>query len=191
MPNFIVAFVDDGQAFLQRMADEKPWLFESMRVRERAKLLAEDGPSRVWTRTLIRTRDGMPLSESRDQFSMGSQWNASSRIYLASREDIVHVMVLFDRERVRGKTLFQLADYATMRGLARTKPPSSEVQALDTILALFEPGGAALLGLTDFDRAYLGSVYDGIPNINGLSKVNDVNRRLRQLASEAAVESGE
>ncbi len=31
-------------------------------------------------------------------------------------------MVLFDLEKMKGKTLVQLADYATMRGLARTRP---------------------------------------------------------------------
>ena len=46
--------------------------------------------------------------------------------------------MLFDREGVRGKSIVQLADYATMRGFARTRPAEGDA-ALDTILALFDP----------------------------------------------------
>jgi hypothetical protein len=50
--------------------------------------------------------------------------------------------VLFDRAAVSGKTLVQLADYATMRGIARTRPAESDGQPLDTILTLFDPSHA-------------------------------------------------
>ena len=48
-------------------------------------------------------------------------WMSHSKIYLPVREDITRVVVLFDKEGVKGKTLLQLADYAMMRGLARTR----------------------------------------------------------------------
>lgn len=187
-PNFIVAFVDDGQADLQRIAESSGWLFRDMSLAERRELLEEEGPARVWTITEMRTRDGMPIPRSvslMDPLQVNT-WMAHSKIYLAVREDITRVVVLFDKQGVKGKTLLQLADYAIMRGLARTRPVSDDGQALDTILTLFDPAASPPLQMTEFDRAYLGAVYDGIPNIPGITKVLGVNRQLRLQAEGRA-----
>ena len=56
--------------------------------------------------------------------------------------------------------------------------------ALDTILALFDPNHEPPGGLTDFDQAYLRSVYNGIPNLPGITKINGVGSQLRR-AQEA------
>ena len=103
--------------------------------------------------------------ETGEQFRMGplppeSTGSAShSRIYFPVREDIYSVLILFDREQVKGKSLLQLADYATMRGLAFTRETSGEVPAA-TILGLFDGEGPKPERLTSFDTAYLTSLYD-------------------------------
>ena len=183
-PNFIVAFVEDGQADLQRIADNQYWMFRDMSRADQRDLLEEEGPVRVWTITQIRTRDGIPVPRSDSLFAppQVNTWMAHSKIYLPIREDITRVVVLFDKEGVKGKTLLQLADYSIMRGLARTRPVSESGQAMDTILALFDTAGSPPLQMTEFDRAYLGAVYDGIPNIPGITKVQGVNRQLRRQA---------
>jgi len=185
-PNFIVAFVEDGQADLQQIADNQHWLFRDLSVAERRRLLTEEGPVRVWTTTETRTRDGMPVArrENLTEPPVVSTWMAHSKIYLAIREDIASVVVLFDKRHVGGKTLVQLADYATMRGLARTRPADGEGQTLDTILTLFDQAASPPPQLTEFDQAYLAAVYDGMPNIPGITKVLGVNRQLRLQANE-------
>jgi hypothetical protein len=187
-PNFIVAFVDDGQAALQRIADNFGWAFQDMTLEQRRDLLGEEGAVRVWTTTQMRTRDGIPIPRSVSLFDppQVNTWMAHSKIYLAVRKDITRVVVLFDKAGVKDKTLLQLADYATMRGLARTRPVDGDGRAMDTILALFDPDGSAPSELTDFDWAYLAAVYDGIPNIPGVTKVLGVNRQLRRQAEKAA-----
>lgn len=188
LPNFIVAFVDDGQADLQRIAENAGWLFRDMTLAERQALLKEEGPVRVWASTQMRTRDGIPIPRSDSLLNppVVNTWMAHSKIYLAVREDIGRVVVLFDKDGVKGKTLLQLADYAIMRGLARTRPVSEGGAPMDTILALFDPAGSPPLQMTEFDRAYLGAVYDGIPNIPGITKVLGVNRQLRLQAEGRA-----
>jgi len=39
-------------------------------------------------------------------------------------------------------------------------------------------------GLTDFDQAYLRSVYNGIPNLPAITKINGVNSQLRRAADD-------
>jgi hypothetical protein len=186
VPNLIVAIVDDGKEQIAELHRSQPWLFESLTIPERRALLAEDGPVRVWTTAHTRTRDGMPIPRRGNltdppvvQMAM-----AHSKIYLTIREDITQVVVFLDREAVRGKTVIQLADYATMRSFARTKPVAEDAAALDTILTLFDAGGSPPDGLTDFDQAYLRSVYDWIPNLPAATKLLGVNRQLGKVAQE-------
>jgi hypothetical protein len=185
-PNFVVAFVDDGQATLQHIADERYWLFINMPRHERLALLAEDGPARVWTSTRARTVGGMdlPLRPDGRQVSAMSSGGVA-RAVIPVREDIVGVLILFDRDEVRDKTLIQLADYATMRGLARTRPVDGDGQAMDTILALFDAGNEPPAELTAFDLAYLGVLYDGRTSTVGLARIQGVARELRRQAREA------
>lgn len=184
-PNLIVAFIEDGKAQLAELEREHGHLFSTMPLAERRALLEEDGPVRVWTTAVMRTRDGMPVprAESLHSPPVVSMWMAHSKIYLPVREDIAQVVVLFDREGVRGKTVIQLADYATMRGFAQTRPPRSNAP-LDTILALFDPDSDGPTGLTEFDQAYLRSVYDSIPNLPAASKLLGVNRQLSRMEKE-------
>lgn len=186
-PNLIVAFVDDGKAAIAELARSKSWLFESLTLPERRALLAAEGPVRVWSTTAMKTLTGMPIPrrESLDAPPVVSMNAAHSKIYINVREDITQVLVLFDRDQVYGKTVIQLADYATMRGFARTRPAEAG-SALDTVLALFEPGAEPPPGLTDFDQAYLRSLYEDIPNLRGINKVLGVNSELNQLIREKA-----
>lgn len=191
--NFIVAFVDDGQGTLRQIADRWPWMFIDMPRHERLALLADDGPVHVWTTTASRTSDGMPLPLRED----GRQVQATSsggvaRAVLPVRSDITGVLILFDRTAVRDKTLLQLADYATMRGLARTRPVDADGATLDTILALFDASAEPPAELTEFDGAYLGALYRGKPNLAGLNRLHTVNAELRrQAAAEPADRAAE
>ena len=184
----IIAFVEDGKAEIAGLVERQPWLFETLSASERRKLLAEDGPVRVWTTSQTRTRDGMPIAR-RDNLThppVVRMDMAHSKLYLTIREDITQVVVLFDRAGVRGKSVIQLADYATMRGFARTRPADGAV-ALDTILALFDPEHDPPSQLTDFDRAYLRSVYREIANLPAAMNLLDVADELDRVLAEAAV----
>jgi hypothetical protein len=187
-PNLIIAFVADGKAEIAGLVERQPWLFDTLSTAERRALLAEEGPVRVWTTAQDRTRDGMPIArrENLTDPPVTQMWMAHSKIYLTIREDITQVVVLFDREGVRGKSIVQLADYATMRSFARTRPAEGDA-AVDTILALFDPAHQPPLELTAFDQAYLRSVYKEIANLPAAMKLLDVNDELdRVLAEEAA-----
>lgn len=188
-PNFVVAFVDDGKAEMQEIAEEQYRLFRGMQRRDRLELLAEDGAARAWMATEMRTRDGVPLAvdvDSGTQEVLG--WNPASRIQTPVREDILFVVVLINRAAAPGKTLQQLADYATMRGLARTRPVEADGARVETILALFDPNARPPAEMTAFDSAYLGAIYSGSPAMPGLGKVVAVSSEMRRQAVAALAE---
>jgi hypothetical protein len=81
-------------------------------------------------------------------------------------------------------TLAQLADYATMRGLSHTHPPSGE-QPMATILSLFDGDGGSPGELTDFDVGYLRSLYWWLPNASASHKLLDVQRWAAKATREA------
>ncbi len=102
-------------------------------------------------------------------------WMAHSKIYTATRNDIYHALVLFDRDQIKGKTIDQLADYVTFRALSRTLPGAGFGDGNASILALFDPG-AEVAGLTDLDRAWLGALYQGPPNLPAPARLAELEK---------------
>ena len=179
-PNFVVAFVDDGQAMLANMVEENPRRFQWMTSVEKREML-EPGPVHVWTDVMPATRDGAAIGRGRNLVNppVTGAWGAHSRIYTLLRNDIVSVWVIIDRDAVRGMSLLQLADYASMRGLVQTKP--QEDIGISSVLGLFNEDGPWPEQLTDFDRAYLTAVYDWIPNLPAAAKLGRVAAELREI----------
>jgi hypothetical protein len=183
--NFIVGFVDDGQAFLSELQDRSGYIFAEMTRDERVALLSDPGPARALLRVRARTRDGMPIArrESLSQLPTTTMWMAHSKIYSATRNDIISAIVLFDRDAVRGLNLTQLADYATFRALAH-RLPGPEAGGQATILTLFDGGEARPVEMTAFDRAYLGQLYTGLANLPAPAKLADLAHATGTSAAE-------
>lgn len=162
--NMIVAFLGDGQDYLQRLSRERGWMFESMDETEKRALLATTGPTRAWITTETRTRDGLWIGRRENLMDLpqAAMWSAHSKIYTPTREDITAAMVLIDRDAIEGRSITQLADYATLRGLAEYVPQSADGVA--SIQQLFDNGGAPE-GLTEFDLSYLERLYSAMPNV--------------------------
>lgn len=164
--NLVVAFVDDGLAFARRMQRDNGWLFAELSQADRQMALGDAGPARAILRVRARTRDGMPIPRRENMVDLPQTelWMAHSKIYTATRNDILYSLILIDRDAVSGMTVGQLADYAVYRSLTRTLPQTPETRA-DSILALFEGEARRPAGLTEFDRVYLAELYDGVPNL--------------------------
>lgn len=190
-PNFIVAFVDDGVETLNRLIDNNPARFQYLNSSEKREML-EPGPVHVWTDVQPANRDGVPIRRGRNLVEppLTNGWMSHSLIYTATRNDIVSVMILVDRSAVGDITLQQLADYATMRGLVQTQTPDRP--SVSSILGLFLPqdglGDDRPNGLTDFDRAYLAAVYQGIPNMPAANRLGRVAAELREIEEEGSGE---
>ncbi len=183
--NFIVGFVADGQTFLSQLQDRSPYIFAEMDREERIALMADSGPARALLRVRARSRDGIPISrrENLSQPPETTMWSAHSKIYTATRNDIISALVLFDRDAIREISLAQLADYATFRALAHHLPdPAGSSEA--SILTLFDGGATPPAGLTEFDRAYLTQLYSGIANLPAPAKLADLAQATGSVAPE-------
>jgi hypothetical protein len=181
-PNIIVAFLADGREYLQRLSDERSYLFADLMPGERRRLLAESGPARAWLRTVVRTRDGIAVGRSEDlvQPPQAGMWSAHSRIYRPVRVDIDTAMVLIDRAATEGLSSGQLADYATMRALASDYP--TDAASRGSILTLFDEGGPTPAGLSPYDRAFLEGLYEGMPNLPASARLRDLPEEEQTLA---------
>jgi hypothetical protein len=90
-PNMLVAFVRDGRTSVNVLMDAQPQLFDSLSVREKRALREESGPVRAWNLVQSYTRDGMWVSRREGLFEIpqASMWSAHSKIYTATRRDIL------------------------------------------------------------------------------------------------------
>jgi hypothetical protein len=167
-PNLIVAFLDDGQDYLRRLNQDRGYLFDSLSRHETEELLSREGPARAWLTTETRTRDGMWVGERENlaDLPMAGMWSAHSLIYVPTRQDITAAMVLIDRDAMAGRSVAQLADYATLYGLADYVPAAAP--ETPTIQRLFsDDTDSSIGGLSAFDLAYLERLYSSIPNLPG------------------------
>jgi len=181
-PNVIATFVTDGKDYITRLRARQGWMFVDMDEHEREALFKAQGPVRAWTRTVVRSRDGMQVSrrEGLAQIPESTMWSAHSKIYVATRRDYLAAMVLFDRAAADGLSVFQLADYITVRALGgeafREVAPGSQ-----SILALFDAPQDAPRQMTPADRIYLTTLYEAIPNLPAALTLATAQKRVSEL----------
>lgn len=188
-PNILVAFVQNGQATIKDLAKKKGYIFRYIPYAELKEMAADAGPVHAWVNTQIRSRQGDILQGDNEgdltRIPVLNVAQSQSHIFLATRLDITNSVILLDLPAVNGLSAVQIADYVTMRVFARTRPVTGDA-AVSTILSLFDAGSARARELTDFDLAYLRSVYGGIPNLNAASKLARINNELADLQRERA-----
>lgn len=174
-PNLVVAIVEDSQAYLADLVERRGYLFRDMDPADREDMLAENGPFRVWHQVAARTRDGIRVGRNENLVMPpeAGMWQAHSRIYRPVRHDITYALVLMDRESVKGLTLRQIADFATLRALA-TEYPDGASERSGSMLNLFAAQDARPEELGDFDVAWLTRLYEGIPNLPASTRLRGV-----------------
>jgi hypothetical protein len=192
-PNILVIFVLNGQAVVKDLQKERPYFFNGLEFHEVKELANNPGPVHNWNNIVLRSRQGDELQGSRDadptKIPVLNVAQSQSHIFMAHRLDIANAIILIDIPAIDGMSVVQLADYATMRAFTKTRPAKGELAA-STILNLFDPDEAAAHAyeLTDFDIAYLRSVYEGVDSLNAASKIAAINDKLRDVERQRIAE---
>lgn len=178
-PNLLVAFIRDGQGYLKRLSRETPYMFDSLNVSERQKLLAHPGPVHVLSQIRTRSRDGMSVygRENLVNPPQTEMWSAHSRIYTPTRQDITQSLVLMAPAGIEGMSVGQLADYAVMRALAPAITDRIEAEG-NSILNLFDvPADQRPAGMTAKDIAALATLYKGMPNLPASARLAELRSK--------------
>jgi hypothetical protein len=198
--NLYVVVVDDGRGFVAEMHRQHPEVLAGLSKLEFAALTNDEGAARSWTATAKINSAGATVGRPPSTAGGGAvKYDGASmhfgdvnvmRIYESSninpsvQQAIVSAWVVLETGATFGKSLTQLADYAALRGLAMVRPAELDGSE-DTILALFESGSdAAPAKLTEFDRAYLKSLY----RVQGRGWAR---QQVRQMADSIARENGQ
>ena len=175
-PNALVVFAADAQKAVREMAKEQPWLLSGYSNSEKRDLTRHKSPTYAWQTTQLRGADGKPLKimilelppYGEKKEVIVNEQGQTGRTNQPIREDITGAVVVIDNHDLPGKTIEQLADYATMRLVATTRyvqdagnDAGNDAPAIGehTILSLFATPDIAPEGLTDFDRGYLMGLY--------------------------------
>jgi len=199
--NLNVVVVDDGREFVAELHRLHPEALAGLSKLEFAALANGEGAARSWTKTALTNSVGatvgLPSSTAGGgavKYDVGGSMHfgdvnvmrvyESSNIEPSVQQAIVSAWVVLETRATFGKSLTQLAEYAALRGLAMVRPAELDGSE-DTILALFEPGSDAVpAGLTEFDQAYLKSLY----RVEGRGWAR---QQVRQMADSIARENGQ
>jgi hypothetical protein len=133
--------------------------------------LIAPAPARAWSVTTLRNEDG---GRQRGMFITVM---TASILKVPTRQDMEVSFVIVDKAPSMGMTLRQVADYAAMRGLARTRPPAPG-GAIDTILTAFDKAATPVRELTASDAAYLRALYSTQGMMDAVTERNAITRRI-------------
>jgi hypothetical protein len=188
-PNILIAFVINGQAEIAGLARTKGYVFRDVPDEDVREMLADAGPVHAWSSTQTKTRDGMPVAKNESLFDppVVEVPISDSHIFFATRLDIAQSVVVFDLKAIDGMSVVQLADYATMRAFARTRPAKADAAA-STILSLFDKTAPAPRELTTFDMGYLNAIYKTQGNLPASAKIGAIPKEIKKQLAKASSE---
>jgi hypothetical protein len=147
-PNLFIFVTDQPQQLLDAMEAQKFAFVFGMNARADVirQFIDTPQPVRVWYNTITEiVRSPVPID---------------AQDLIVTAPVISRAFVIVDRAHLQQVSDGQLADYVAMVGLAEVKP-AAHVGNVQTVLSLFDvPPQAALPGMTDWDRAFLKSLYE-------------------------------
>ncbi len=178
-PNILIFGTDDGAALASSLVDARPLNFRPRASGTSAGGAAlrafrqDDRAVRWWhVSTPIDSMTGRRATRvSGDVFMQGDTTDSptsyapqisvvggASRLNTQIEDRIDRAYVIIDVDGLGDVGLGQLADYVALVSLAQIDP-NADLARFDSILNLFEPGGAAVTGLSPWDLAYLEGLY--------------------------------
>ena len=178
--NVIVIFVDEPHDEFADMVRHSHHLVNALSFWDQKAVRETEGPVLSWNVVATRTSGGQDRSGHPPVFEATD----STRLVSGTRRDIQASVIMFDTDLLEDLDGLALADYATMRLLARTRPVEQGDTAYGTILSLFADPVNAPQSMTQFDRAYLASLYAGRANQPGNLALRDMDERMEEAAAE-------
>lgn len=188
--NLVVAFTSEPGDFIASIRNARSDLFDSMTIPDRDKMAASGETVRTWNLIETKGADGANMIVMSDM-AMGGLMNinavrqyTTSSIQETTRQDIDATFITIDLEQIDGKTMQQISAYAAMLALAQVNA-SKPITAGPTILNLFHSPESAPADFTDWDIAYMRSLYDSNSRMSSQLQRNSMSRMVHaQLKPE-------
>lgn len=164
-PDILIIVTPDVQAVLAELAESHKEVFSARRWSDERissggsqsfeAFMQSQRPVRWWHVSETVAADGQPVGDNVRMRASGS------RLRSTVREDFAAVVIIVDANKARGVTYQALSDYLAMVSLAQLNPnvDSTEVPTVLNIFNDIEAGRPAAAGLTEWDKAYLKSLY--------------------------------
>lgn len=154
----VMAAPEGGPAMLRAMKKLDTPLIRAMTGSELDRLIRQPGPVWSWTFTILRNDDGQEPDDGPGQQFRYVDVHNTSLLNPSRQQTIELAVVLIDWPAMIGKSANQIADYAAMRTLAKTRPLSG-AGPVGSILSLFDADVSPPAGMTVADLGYLRSLY--------------------------------
>ena len=180
-PNLLLMVTRDKVTFLRRLASRYPQFFDEEENSPR-RVTAQPGPVAAWHATIALNADGQPISVQ-GGFGVNRTTRSQSRVTAPARPAFVAAAIVVESGALVGLSAIQLADYALMRGLARTDPHDLPPNSPPTILSAIEApmGSAVPITITRWDLGFLRGLYATPSNLRAPQQRGEIQR---QVASE-------
>lgn len=180
-PNVLLMVTRDKRAFLQRLASRYPQYFDDEENSPR-RVAAQPGPVSAWHATIVLSANGQPLS-TQGGFGVNRSMGSQGRIAASARPAFTAAAVVVESEALTGLSTIQLADYALMRGLARTDPHQLPANGPPSILSAIEApmGSEVPITITRWDLGFLRGLYASQANLRAPQQRGDIQH---QVATE-------
>ncbi|MBH5321930.1 hypothetical protein [Aurantiacibacter sediminis] len=175
--NAWVVIVDDAGATFDQLVEDDSFMTRHLTRFQRRMVREQSGSARAWNQITRRNPDtgavlasGWESTVARLEAAAGgvpapiNEVSTISRLDLGIRMDIELSVVLIERSAIGELDVAALADYATMRLLARTETPDRD-NPVRTVMTMFDPerGVSAPQRMTPFDFGYLTALYRSSP----------------------------
>lgn len=163
-PNILIIATDDAPTLTAALVDRSPNAFRppySGSSRSRLQLrrfIESDAPVRWWHVSLPVNSETGGIAVRIPGYAPPQTGTMASRLTTVIQNDLRRAYVIIDIDQAEGVTFQQLADYVAMVAFAQIDP-DADLSGFPTILNVFDNPNIAY-GLSDWDQAYLGSLYD-------------------------------
>lgn len=187
-PNVLVLVTSNKRQFIEQLARRFPSYFGELSSRQIDRLAQSPGPTALWHLNGMVDADGREFDPPSNSVAVLRTTRAGSRLTDQAHREFIASALVVESGALDGLTTIQLADYAAMRTFTGADPARLPDRNLPTILTLLDTpmGSAAPVTLTDWDLAFLESLYASNANIHAPSQRGEIQAGMRRELQGAA-----
>lgn len=180
--NVLVMVTSDKRRLIEQLSVRYPYFFGDRSNRQVAWIARTPGPAALWHLNGQVDANGRELFSSMGYVPMNRTTAAGSRITVQAHGEFTGSLLVVEGGALDGLTTTQFADYAALRVFSGVDPARLTTPGLSTILRLLDApmGSEVPVTLTNWDLAFLDSLYASDENIRAASQRSEIRDGMRR-----------